>query len=259
MDFLYILLQGLKRTKFLFNNHLKKRENKMNNKLNLRLIFFLLLFTGLIAAQVSDKSTVFISTSSVTQIPADNIYFTITLSVQNEDAQKAYEEHKTLEKNLLNIFDEFEIADSNISYSLLHIGKTSQYSKEKLSYKTRQLVSAKIDDFSKYEPLQLALLSRGIYEYKAKFNSEANDEWIDRGLQKALSKATKEAEMTAKNSGKKLGKILEIEYHHSYPSDTHGMTLAVTGLRPGDSLIKLPRYVQLIVSLRVRFELLEKE
>ena len=230
----------------------------MNCKLTPCVILFHLLFTGLIAAQGSDKPTVFITTSSVTQIPADNIFFSITLSVQNEDAKEAYEEHKTLEKNLLNIFDEFEIADSNISYSLLHIGKTSQYSKEKL-YKTRQLVSAKIDDFSKYEPLQLALLSKGIYEYNAKFNSEANDEWIDRGLQKALTKATKEAEMTAKNSGKKLGKILEIEYHHSYPSDTHGMTLAVTGLRPGDSLIKLPRYVQLIVSLRVRFELLEKE
>ncbi len=229
----------------------------MYSKLTPRVILFLLLFTGLIAAQVSDKSTVFISTSSVTQIPADNIYFSITLSVQNEDAKKAYEEHKTLEKNLLNIFDEFEIADSNISYSLLHIGKTSQYSKEKL-YKTRQLVSAKIDDFGKYEPLQLALLSNGIYEYNAKFTSEGDDEWVDHGLQKAILKATKEAEMTAKNLGKKLGKILEIESSNYYPSTSDGMT-ALTVQRPGESLIDLPRFVQLRVSLRVRFELLEKE
>jgi len=231
----------------------------MNNKLNHRLIFFLLLFTGLIAAQVSDKPTVFITTSSVTQIPADNIYFTITLSVQNEDAKKAYEEHKTLEKNLLNIFDEFEIADSNISYSLLHIRKTSQYSKEKLSYKTRQLVSAKIDDFSKYEPLQLALLSNGIYEYNAKFISEGDDKWIEKGLQEALAKATKEATLTAKNLGKELGMILDIESHHSYPSNSDGMAFSVSGLIPGESLIKLPRFVQLRVTLRVRFELLEKE
>ena len=231
----------------------------MNNKLNLRLIFSLLLFTGLIAAQGSDKSTVFITTSSVTLIPADNIYFSITLSVQNEDAKKAYEEHKTLEKNLLNIFDEFEIADSNISYSLLHIRKTSQYSKEKLSYKTRQLVSAKIDDFSKYEPLQLALLSNGIYEYNAKFISEGDDKWIEKGLQEALTKATKEATLIAKNLGKELGMILDIESLHSYPSNSDGMTFAVSGLIPGESLIKLPRFVQLRVTLRVRFELLEKE
>ena len=230
----------------------------MYSKLTTRLIISLLLFTGLIAAQGLDKSTVFITTSSVTQIPADNIYFSITLSVQNEDAQKAYEEHKTLEKNLFNIFDEFEIADSNISYSLLHIRKTSPYSKEKF-YKTRQLVSAKIDDFSKYEPLQLALLSNGIYEYNAKFTSEGDDEWIEKGLQEALAKATKEATLTAKNLKKGLGKILEIESHHSYPSDTKGMTSAVIGLRPGESLIKLPRFVQLRVTLRVRFELLEKE
>lgn len=230
----------------------------MYSKLTSRVILFLLLFAGLIAAQGSDKSTVFISTSSVTQIPADNIFFSITLSVQNEDAKKAYEEHKTLEKNLLNIFNEFEIADSNISYSLLHIRKTSPYSKEKLSYKTRQLVSAKIDDFGKYEPLQLALLSNGIYDYNAKFTSEGDDEWVDHGLQKAILKATKEAEMTAKNLGKKLGKILEIESSNYYPSTSDGMT-ALTVQRPGESLIDLPRFVQLTVSLRVRFELLEKE
>ena len=230
----------------------------MYSKLIPRAILFLLLFTGLIAAQESDKSTVFITTSSDTQIPADNIYFSITLSVQNEDAKKAYGEHKTLEKNLLNVFDEFEISDSNISYSLLHIRKTSPYSKEKLSYKTRQLVSAKIDDFSKYEPLQLALLSNGIYEYKAKFISDGKDEWVDRGIQKALAKTTNEAEMIAKNSGKKLGKILEIESHHSYPSGSDGIT-AISVQRPGGSLIDLPRFVQLRVSLRVRFELLEKE
>ncbi len=231
----------------------------MYSKLTPSVILFLLLFTGIMAAQGSEKSTVFITTSSVTQIPADNIYFSITLSVQNEDAKKAYEEHKTLEKNLLNIFDEFEIADSNISYSLLHIRKTSPYSKEKLSYKTRQLVSAKIDDFSKYEPLQLALLSNGIYEYKAKFISEGDDEWIEKGLQEALAKATKEATLTAKNLGKELGMVLEIESRHSYPSNSDGMTLAVSGLIPGESLIKLPRFVQLRVTLRVKFELLEKE
>jgi len=231
----------------------------MYSKLTPSVILFLLLFTGIMAAQGSEKSTVFITTSSVTQIPADNIYFSITLSVQNEDAKKAYEEHKTLEKNLLNIFDEFEIADSNISYSLLHIRKTSPYSKEKLSYKTRQLVSAKIDDFSKYEPLQLALLSNGIYEYNAKFISEGDDEWIEKGLQEALAKATKEATLTAKNLGKELGMVLEIESRHSYPSNSDGMTLAVSGLIPGESLIKLPRFVQLRVTLRVKFELLEKE
>ncbi|MFC2094248.1 SIMPL domain-containing protein [Bacteroidota bacterium] len=231
----------------------------MYSKLIPRAILFLLLFTGLIAAQESDKSTVFITTSSVTQIPADNIYFSITLSVQKEDAKKAYDDHKTMEKNLLNIFYEFEISDSNISYSLLHIRRTPPYSKEKLSYNTRQLVSAKISDFSKYEPLQLALLSNGIYEYNAKFSSEGNDEWIDRGLQKAIIKATKEAEMTAKNSGKRLGEILEIESRHSYSSNSDGRMLSTSGVVRGESLIKLPQFVPMRVSLRVRFELLEKE
>ena len=230
----------------------------MYSKLIPRAILFQLLITGLIAAQESDKSTVFITTSSVTQIPADNIFFSIKLSVQNEGAKKAYEEHKILEKNLLNIFDEFEISDSNISYSLFHIGRAPSYSKENLSYKTRQSVGVKIKDFNKYEPLQLALLSNDIYEYRAKFTSEGAEEWVEKGIQEALSKATKEAEITAKNLGNMLGKILEIESHHSYPSGSDGIT-AISVQRPGGSLIDLPRFVQLRVSLRVRFELLEKK
>ncbi len=65
--------------------------------------------------------------------------------------------------------------------------------------------------------------------------------------------------MTAKNSGKKLGKILEIESRHSYPSNSDGRMLSSSGLVRGESLIKLPQFVPMRVSLKVKFELLEKE
>jgi len=140
----------------------------------------------------------------------------------------------------------------------LHIRKSSPYSKEKSTYKTKQVVSVITDDFTKYEPLQLAMLSNGIYEYSTKFTSEGSEEWVEKGSQEAISKATKEAEITAKNLGKKLGKLLEIESSHHYPSTSDGIT-AVTMSQPGESLIDLPRFVQMRVSIRVRFELLEKE
>ena len=136
----------------------------MIDKLTILISLFLLLFSGLTQAQVSDKSTVFINTSSITQIPADNIFFSITLSAENEDAEKAYNEHKTLESSLLKVLREFDIPDSNISYSLLQIGKNPSFSKEQTSYKTRQLVSVLLNDFSKYDSLQLALLSKDIYQ-----------------------------------------------------------------------------------------------
>ena len=229
----------------------------MIDKLTIRILFFLLLFSGLTKAQVSDKSTVFINTSSVTQIPADNIFFSITLSVENGDAEKAYNEHKALESSLLKVLREFDIPDSNISYSLLQIGKNPSFSKEQTSYKTRQLVSVLLNDFSKYDSLQLALLSKDIYQYTASFTSTCDDEWIERGTQGALAKATKEAEMTAKSIGMKLGKILEVESSHYFPFAKNNVS-ALTVLPPGDSLIELPRFVQLRVSLRVRFELKEE-
>ena len=229
----------------------------MIDKLTIRILFFLLLFSGLTKAQVSDKSTVFINTSSVTQIPADNIFFSIALSVENGDAEKAYNEHKALESSLLKVLREFDIPDSNISYSLLQIGKNPSFSKEQTSYKTRQLVSVLLEDFSKYDSLQLALLSKDIYQYTANFTSTGDDEWIERGTQEALVKATKEAEMTAKSIGMKLGKILEVESSHYSPFAKSNVS-ALTVLPPGDSLIELPRFVQLRVSLRVRFELKEE-
>ena len=81
-------------------------------------IIILLLVSCKIVEQELDKSSVLVITSSVTQIPADAIYFSITLSSQSEDPQKAFDDHKILEKNLLNLFKKFEIADSNVSYSL---------------------------------------------------------------------------------------------------------------------------------------------
>jgi uncharacterized protein YggE len=221
-------------------------------------IIIFLFFSCKIAGQELDKSSVFISTSSVTQVPADAIYFSITISTQNDDPKKAYEEHKSLEKNLLMLIKEFEFPDSNISYSLMHIGKSSPYAKDKLGFQTRQVVSVKTEDFSKYEPFLLALLENGIYEYGAKFISEGKEEWIEKGIQEAISKSSTEAELTAKNLGKKLGGILNIETYISYPSESDGTSLAITGLPPGESLIDLPRFIQLRVSLRTRYELLEK-
>ena len=55
-------------------------------------------------AQESKVPTLNINSSSVTQVPADAIHFSITLSIQNTDPQKAFEEHKTLEK----IFEYFQ-------------------------------------------------------------------------------------------------------------------------------------------------------
>ncbi|MFC2103577.1 hypothetical protein ACFLSS_04025, partial [Bacteroidota bacterium] len=107
------------------------------------------------------------------------------------------------------------------------------------------------------EPLQLALLSIGINQYQAKFTAEGKEEWIEMGIQKTLSKAKKEAEITARNIGKKLGVITEIETSHHFPSNSDGMALALSGVVSGESLIELPRFVQMRVSVRVRFLLEE--
>lgn len=220
-------------------------------------IIILLLVSCKIVGQELDKSSVLVMTSSVTQIPADAIYFSITLSSQSEDPQKVFDDHKILEKNLLNLFKEFEVADSNVSYSLLFIGKTPAYTKETPGYKTRQVVSVRINDFGKYEPIQLTLLSNGIYEYSAKFIADEKEAWIDKGIQEAILKAKTEAELTANNSGKKLGDIISIETSHYYPSDA-GNAMALSAPRPGETLIDLPHFVEMSVSIRAKFELLEK-
>lgn len=228
----------------------------MQTKLSV-IVLILISLSGFLLAQDSDQPSILISTYSVTQIPADAIYFSLTLSSKSEDPKKAFDDHKKLEQKLLNLFNEFEIADSNVGYSLLYIGKTPAFTKETPGYMTRQIVSLRLDDFIKYEPIQLALLSIGIYEYNAKFIADESDLWIDKGIKEAIVKAKSEAELTAKNSGKKLGEIISIETSHHYPSDA-GNAMAISAPRPGETLIDLPHYVEMSVSLRVRFELLEE-
>lgn len=228
----------------------------MQTKLSV-IVLILISLSGFSLAQNSDQPSILISTYSVTQIPADAIYFSLTLSSKSEDPKKAFDDHKKLEQKLLNLFNEFEIADSIVGYSLLYIGKTPAFTKETPGYMTRQVVSLRLDDFIKYEPIQLALLSIGIYEYNAKFIADESDLWIDKGIKEAIVKAKSEAELTAKNSGKKLGEIISIETSHHYPSDA-GNAMAISAPRPGETLIDLPHYVEMSVSLRVRFELLEE-
>lgn len=216
-----------------------------------------LLFAVGVSAQDSDQSSILINTSSVTQVPADAIYFVITLSTQGEDPKKTFDDHKMLEKNLIKLFNEFDIADSNISYSLLHIGKNPGLSKDKTMYQTRQTVSVRLDDFNKYDPFQLALLSNGIYTYNAKFTTNEQEEWIEKGIKDAISKATKEAELTAKNLGKKLGEIINVESSHYTPSSSYGYSAVIVDYsRP--ELLDLPRFVQMRVALKIKFQLLEK-
>ena len=82
--------------------------------------------------------------------------------------------------------------------------------------------------------------------------------WIDKGIQEAILKAKSEAELTANNSGKKLGDIISIETSHYYPSDAEN-AMALSAPRPGETLIDLPHFVEMSVSIRAKFELLEKK
>ncbi|MCC7095409.1 MAG: hypothetical protein IT277_14580, partial [Ignavibacteriaceae bacterium] len=112
----------------------------MQTKLSV-IVLILISLSGFLLAQDSDQPSILISTYSVTQIPADAIYFSLTLSSKSEDPKKAFDDHKKLEQKLLNLFNEFEIADSNVGYSLLYIGKTPAFTKETPGYMTRQVVS----------------------------------------------------------------------------------------------------------------------
>ena len=64
----------------------------MRYKINTYSVITFLFFAGFISAQDTDQSSILITTSSETQIPADDIFFSITLSTQNEDPKKAFDE-----------------------------------------------------------------------------------------------------------------------------------------------------------------------
>lgn len=176
---------------------------------NKQIIFFLLL--NILTLAQSNQETIFIiQANSEISVPANQIIFRITIQEDNNDPEQAYNIHKNKEEQLVKLFNEFSIPDSNIVYSLLSISQPMQL-KGNNSYRTSQNIILKISDFKMYEKLQVGLLKIGINNFNSLFSSTEINSIKERAINKLISDAKNEAEIYAKNLGLTVDNVKEIE------------------------------------------------
>jgi uncharacterized protein YggE len=219
-------------------------------------LFYFFVFAAVYQVNLYPQSNPFIviETTSTIQIPADEILFNINLSVENDEPSRAFDEHKKLEKNMVNILKDFGVADSNINFSLLQINRSAI--EPDIKFQTYQTINVKLLHLKEYEPFQIALLSNGIYNFNGQFASKSIDVHDEERYEAALNKAKMEAETVARSLNKKVGSILEINLMEGdRPVIIREMMFSANDKSGG--LIDIPQFLKVNTGIRVKFELTE--
>lgn len=219
-----------------------------------KILFFVLLFVACINSQTVTKSFIIIDADSRIEIPAREITFAIEIVQIDSNAQNAYDGLKKLEGKFIPLLKEFDIPDSNISYSLSEFRRDGGFNNRPVQYTAHENIVVKFSDFKQYEPFQLALLSIGIYNFHGTFSTTEISDAREKGFKEALDKAEKEAKLICSNIGRELGKVLEVESKNKdyvVTSPMQGMYLTVEERK----LIDIPQHVTLYTNVKVKYEL----
>jgi uncharacterized protein YggE len=183
------------------------------------------------------------------------------LSFQDRtDGKNAFEQHKDAEAKLIKFLKEENIPDSLITYSLLNISRTYDYSRgdNPKIFSTNQTISIKVYDFSEYTSFQLKLIENGFTAFSQYFESTKSSEAMNEAIQKAVYQAKHKAELMAIVSGRKIKKISKIsdtedtEPIISRYRDTLQHTdfmIAITSLADIPQTIKIEKQVKVIFNL----------
>ena len=222
--------------------------------MKIKILFFILLFFANINSQTITNSFIVIDADSRIEIPAKEITFAIGIEQIDTNAQNAYDGLKKLEKKFIPLLKEFDIPDSNISYSLSQLRREGGFNNQPIRYRANENIIVKFYDFKQYEPFQLALLSIGIYSFQGTFSTTEISQAREKGFKEALEKAEKEAKLICNKIGRELGKVLEVESKNKdyvVTSPMQGMYLTAEDRK----LIDIPQHVTLYTNVNVKYEL----
>ncbi|MCJ7553339.1 MAG: SIMPL domain-containing protein [Ignavibacteriaceae bacterium] len=222
--------------------------------MKITILFFILSLFTTINSQTITNSFIIIDADSRIEIPAKEITFAIVIEQVDTNAQNAYNGLKQLEEKFIPLLKEFNIPDSNISYSLSKFRREGGFNNRPVQFKANENIVIKLYDFKQYEPFQLALLSIGIYSFNGTFSTTEIKEAREIGFRIALEKAEQEAKLISNQLGRELGKVLEVESKNKdyvVTSPMQGMYSTVEEMK----LIDIPQHVTLYTNVKVKYEL----
>ena len=225
------------------------------------LIFLFLTFTACsTSAQSTDKHhlvqpTILIDASGEFRAPADLIWFQINLNRFDKDAEKAFDEHKQLERFLTDLLLEQGLNHDHINANPISISPRRHTNDQ--GFETNQRVSIKLTDITQFETMQILLIKNGFDNFSGNFSTSMQKEAREKALEDAVAGARRSAEILAGASGMTVGEVVGIEYTSSYgPVYRDAMALSVSAPSDG-GMLQFQSTITVQENIRMRFSLID--
>ncbi|MFO7799361.1 SIMPL domain-containing protein [Rhodohalobacter sp.] len=219
-------------------------------------LLFLFLFAGCTSPEIlTGQDTARLITIDATGevfAPADEIIFNITINRFDEEASKAFENHKNLEQFLTELIIEHNIDEEYINAYPISISPRRH--SQNTGFETRQSVSIQLQDLDQFESMQITLIENGFDNFSANFSTSSAEEARNEALEKAVENARSKAQILAQASGMELGGVHNIDYTSSKGVVRRDMAMMSAESNSG-SLIVMQRTIPISESVRVQFKM----
>jgi uncharacterized protein len=200
------------------------------------------------------SGTISVETSGETEVTADLIYFHVNITRFDKDAREAFRRHKEQENYLTNMLLKEEIDERHIFANPISISSIRRQ-QEGSRFETRQQVTIRLDDVTRFETMQIALIENGFVNFSGNFSSTKLDKAKDEALAKAVQEAKRQGEILAEAAGKRIAAIHSIQYGSA--ADTYPQMRGVSMAFEADtgSLLQFERTLPVRENVKVVFHL----
>ena len=226
----------------------------------LTIVLFLFLHVHEINAQNSSpygsESQISISATGQAYVPADIAYMSINISINDEDAERAFELHRERESFLAELLQELDFDDDKIRYQPIAIRPNRQREGDIHSI-TSQQIRLELDEIDMLSELQITLIQNGFDNFSGNLSSTKIEEAGDEALRDAVNNARKDAEILALAAGKTLGGVITINHtsDHSFRAAAMAETFQARAMDAGPSMFEFSQMVSVEKRITITFEL----
>lgn len=218
--------------------------------------FFLLIMLAIAAFPFqasSQQANLVVEAQGEAEADADLLLFQVNITQFHPNAQEAFRRHKEQEAFLTEVLKEDEVDEDNIFANPVSISPVRRQ-QDGTGYETRQQVTIRMDDVTRFEAMQILLIENGFGSFSGSFSSTKIKETSDEALKLAVEEATRKAELLAEATGRTVGGVTKIEYGSSstYSPRASGMMMAMEAAVDG-GLLQFRQIIPVQEHVRIEF------
>jgi len=217
----------------------------------LYLLMSLVVLTGFTRAE---DRYINVNANAQVAVPADRIVLSIDMNAVGVLPQETYEQHKALEEQLVKLLESYDFKKEDIRFQPLSIRKWTPH-RDSIAYRTSQQVSLTMNDFKKYEQIQLRLIGAGFDTFNGSFVSTQKEKGADQALKDALKTARAKAAEIAKQTGVDLGEVISVDYSMNYDNGPRPYMTEDAMKTAAPSLYQYDQTITVRANVRVKYKI----